>query len=454
FGPVTTIWFACIALLGLASIVREPGILAAVNPIHAVRFFGDHGLTGFTLLASVVLVVTGGEALYADMGHFGKRPIRLAWFAIVLPALLLNYFGQGALLLRDPSAVSNPFYRLVPSWFLYPMVVIATGAAITASQALISGAFSLTQQAVQLGYSPRVTIMHTSRTRMGQIYIPEVNTLLAIACVGLILVFQNASNLAITYGVAVTGTMTITTLLFASLAWRRLRWPLWKVAVVTLPILAVDVAFAASNWIKIPQGGWFPIVVAGIVFVVMSTWKRGRQILNEHLRDVALPLDLFAADLARRELARVPGTAIFMTSDPSGAPPVLLHHLKHNKVLHEKVVLMSVLSAEIPEVEDEAHVQVEPLRLGFYRVTAHYGFMEDPDVTEIMQWAAAKGCPTSMRDTSFYLGRERLISTGDSPMWRWRKKLFALMSRNARSATQFFGIPPTRVVELGTQIEF
>jgi KUP system potassium uptake protein len=453
FGPVTTVWFLCIAALGVSGIVSEPTVLRAVNPWYAVSFFAHHGLSGFLILAVVVLVVTGGEALYADMGHFGKRPIRVAWFMMVLPALLLNYFGQGALLLRAPEAAGNPFYHLVPSWGLYPMIVIATGAAITASQALISGAFSLTQQAVQLGYCPRVTIRHTSRAQFGQIYIPEVNTALAVACVGLVLGFQNTTNLAGAYGVAVTGTMTIGTLLFAAVARSQWAWPWWKILLITVPILAVDLSFATANLTKLLHGGWFPLAVAGSVFAMMSTWKRGRQIVSTALRAGSLPLDLFTADLARKQLVRVPGTSVFMTSDASGAPPVLLHHLKHNKVLHERALIMSVMTERVPTVPRQERLDLRELGEGIWVAIARYGFMESPDMAELLEVLGEGGMLIRPTETSFYLGRETLFPTGKSKLARWRKKLFIVMARNARGATAYFGLPPNRVVELGAQIQ-
>jgi KUP system potassium uptake protein len=380
FGPLTATWFVAIAVLGAGGIVRHPGVLVALNPWHAVTFFAREGATGFFVLAAVVLVVTGGEALYADMGHYGKKPIRWAWYVVVLPALVLNYFGQGALLLEDAAAIANPFYALVPSWALYPMIVIATGAAVVASQALISGAFSLTRQAVQLGFSPRVNIVHTSDERIGQIYIPQVNLMLWLACVGLVLAFRTPDALAATYGVAVTGTMATTTLLFGVVAYRLWHWPLWKVAIVEGIFIVVDLAFFGANLAKIPDGGWFPLVVAAMVYILMSSWKKGRVRLAEIVRENTLPLDLFLDDLARRTHPRVPGTAVFLTSVPGGAPPVLLHHLKHNKVLHETVVLMSILSEEIPQVDDDRRVECRELGQGFYQVLARYGFMETPDV--------------------------------------------------------------------------
>ncbi len=454
FGPMTLVWFVCISVLGVAGIVRDPEVLVAVSPTHAVGFFVRHGVHGMVVLAAVVLVVTGGEALYADMGHFGTRPIRIAWLAVALPALVLNYFGQGALLLTTPAAVSNPFYALVPSWALYPMIGVATGAAVVASQALISGSFSLTRQALQLGYTPRVRIVHTSRTEVGQIYIPEVNWAIAAACFALVLGFQNTSNLAATYGVAVTGTMSVTTVLFMVVARERWGWGWWKVAAVGVPLLVVDLAFFFTNLIKIPTGGWFPLVAALLVFTLMSTWKLGRTILASIVRQNTLPLDLFLADVGRRGPHRVPGAAVFMTSDPDGAPPVLLHHIKHNKVLHERVFLMSIIGEEIPQVPESQRVELKELGHGFYQVRARYGFMETPDVPSVLISLRDKGPVLKPTETSFYLGRETLIPTGRSRMARWRKMLFAFMTKNAQPATAYFNLPPNRVVELGAQIQF
>jgi KUP system potassium uptake protein len=406
------------------------------------------------------------------MGHFGKRPIRLTWFLAVLPCLLLNYFGQSALLLTNPEAAANPFYSLVPSWGLYPMVLIATGAAIVASQALISGAFSLTRQAVQLGYSPRVTIVHTSHSQMGQIYIPEVNQALWLGCLALVLGFRSSTNLASAYGIATTGTMIITTLLFHTVACDRWKWPVWRARAITAGLLVVDIAFFAGNLQKIEEGGWFPLAVALVVYTLMTTWNRGRARLSAIVRENTLPMDLFLQDVARRRPPRVPGTAVFLTSDPTGAPPVLLHHLKHNKVLHEKVMLLSVVGEEIPLVDEEDRVECQELGDGFYQVIAHYGFTESPDIPSVLQLLGrasgdGKPVPVKVMETSFYLGRETLIPTksaglpasdgappGRYRMSIWRKKLFILMTRNARSATAFFGLPPNRVVELGAQIQF
>ncbi len=453
FGRVMVVWFLSIALLGIGGIMRHPEVIAAINPWHAITFFLRDWPRGFLILGAVVLVVTGGEALYADMGHFGRRPIRLGWFAVVLPALVLNYFGQGALLLVDASAARNPFYSLVPAWALYPMVGIATAAAVVASQALISGAFSLTRQALQLGYSPRVTILHTSQTAIGQIYLPGVNRLLAVTCVLLVLVFQSTNNLASAYGIAVTGTMTITTVLFCTVARDRWQWPRWRVALVGVLFLSVDLAFLGANMAKVASGGWLPLLIAVVIYVLMTTWKRGRESVASALRESALPLDLFLEDIRRRRPARVPGTAVFMTSDPAGVPVVLLHHLKHNKVLHETVVIMSIEGEEIPQVPREERLTLKTLGDGFHRVVGRYGFMETPDVPALLASLQRDGLRASPAETSFYLGRETLLPDGNSRMARWRKLLFIVMARNAQSATAFFNLPPNRVLELGARIQ-
>ena len=455
FGPVMLVWFVSIAVLGAREVASYPGILSALWPGHAIGFFFEHNLRAFFELGAVVLAVTGAEALYADMGHFGKRPIRLAWFAVALPCLLLNYFGQGALVLRNPGAQgSHPFWGLVPQPLLIPMVVLATLAAIIASQALISGAFSLTQQSVQLGYSPRVQIIHTSRKEAGQVYIPEVNWALMVGCLVLVLAFRSSGALAAAYGIAVTGTMAITTILFAVVARSRFGWSRLSVAALTGVFLLVDLAFLLANVIKVEHGGWVPLVIALVIFTLMSTWKRGRALLGEMLQRGSLPLNLFLEDVERRRPPRVPGTAVFMTSSADGAPVVLLHHLKHNKVLHQQVLLMSVTAEEVPDVPQRDRVTLEELGHGFFRLRARYGFMESPDVEDILHCAAEAGLQAKPQETSFYLGRERLIPRNKGGMWKWRKKLFVLMSRNARSATEFFNIPPNRVVELGTQLEF
>jgi KUP system potassium uptake protein len=453
FGPITLVWFLTIGTLGLLEILREPRILVAVNPWFALRFFIQHGYLAFVVLGAVFLAVTGAEALYADLGHFGRKPIRLAFLYLVLPALLLNYYGQGALLLRNPEAIENPFYLLAPRWFLYPLLIIATLAAIVASQALISGAFSLARQSVQLGFSPRVTIVHTSEQEAGQIYVPEINKALMIGTLLIVLGFRSSSALGAAYGIAVTGTMSITTILFAVIARTRWNWPMWRVVGLTAFFLVFDLAFLGANVLKIRSGGWVPLVIAIVILLLMTTWKTGRELLSDIMETRSLPLDLLLADIGRRPIPRVAGTAVFLTSAAEGSPLVLMHHLKHNKALHKQVVLLSIAAAEVPDVEDDERVTVEEFPHGFYRVKATYGFMETPDVPRIMALCRKQGLKTVPMETSYYLGRERLLPIGRSPMARWRKKLFVVMARNAQSAAQFFGLPPNRVVELGAQIE-
>jgi KUP system potassium uptake protein len=458
FGPIMLVWFTSIAFLGIRGLTLDPSILRAVNPVHAVSFFFHHGGHGFLVLGAVVLVLTGGEALYADMGHFGKRPIRVAWIGVAMPALLLNYAGQGAVLLHDPGAARNPFYLLSPGWALYPMIAIATLAAIVASQALISGAFSLTRQAVQLGYSPRVTIKHTSHTEIGQIYIPEVNWGLGVACVALVLGFKSSSALAAAYGIAVTGTMMITTILFHRVVRDLWRWPRLKAWPLTVIFMTVDVAFFGANLIKVEEGGWFPLAAGAVVFVLLSTWKKGRELLAEQMRAAGLPLDLFLAEISRKNPTRVPGTAVFMTGNMGNVPPVLLHHLKHNKILHERVLLVSAVTEEIPSVSEAERVSVRELGSGFHQVIARYGFMETPDVPAMLESLPRRALPGPKlklvpMETTYYLGRETLLPTGPAPMAVWRKRLFIVMARNAQTASSFFRLPPNRVVEMGAQIQ-
>jgi KUP system potassium uptake protein len=452
-GPVTLVWFLAIGALGLAQIVEHPEILASVDPRHAVAFFVEPRSHGFLVLGSVVLVITGGEALYADMGHFGRGPIRLGWFSVVFPALLLNYFGQGAFLLNHPDAVTSPFYAIVPGWALYPMVAIATAATVVASQALISGAFSLTQQAVQLGYFPRVTIVHTSKDTEGQIYIPEINRMLLVACIGLVLAFQKSTALAAAYGIAVTGTMAITTVVYFVVATKTWRWPLWKALPPVLLFFVVDIAFLGANALKFFHGGWFPVAMALGIFTVMTTWNTGRRHLGEAITAALLPLDAFLEDVRQQKPHRVRGTAVFMSSNTNGVPPVLLHHFKHNQVLHQKVVLLSIHFSHVPEVPADKRVDFEELGEGFYRVNARFGFMQQPNVPWIMRYCERLGLKAEPARTSYFLGRETLLPTGNAKMARWRKTLFAFVSRNARTATDYFGLPPNRVVELGMQID-
>jgi KUP system potassium uptake protein len=454
FGPIMLLWFVSIGSLGVRAIAQTPEVLAAINPWYGVEFFVRHGMAGFLTLGAVVLCITGCEALYADMGHFGKRPIRIAWFAAALPALMLNYFGQGALLLRSPSAASSPFYLLAPRAFQWPLLLIATAAAIVASQALISGAFSLTQQSIQLGYSPRMQIIHTSMREAGQIYIPEINKALMVGCLVLVVSFRSSSALSAAYGIAVTGAMAITSVLFAVVARARWNWPLPRVIALTAAFLLMDLSFFSANVVKIEHGGWVPLMLAIGIYTLMSTWKRGRLQLGQIQDGNAMPIDTFLTSISRNPPVRVKGTAVFMTSSAEGVPVVLLHHLKHNKMLHETVVLLSVQTRGIPEVREDHIMTFEPLGQGFYRVVANYGFMQSPNIPHVLAMAAARGVSIPPMDTSYYLGRERLVLTGHAKMSRWRKALFAIMSRNARSATEFFQIPPNRVIELGAQIEF
>ncbi len=453
FGPVMLAWFAVIAAFGLAAVAGNPRVLAAVNPAHAVSFFRENHLHGMVVLGSVVLCITGGEALYADMGHFGPRPIRIAWFGLVFPALLLNYFGQGALILARPELAASPFYGLVPRLLLYPMVGLATLAAVIASQALISGAFSLTQQAVQLGYLPRVHIVHTSGEQKGQIYIPEVNAALMVGCIGLVLAFRHSSNLAAAYGLAVTMVMTITSIVFFFVLTRTWKWPYVKAIPLVALFLIFDLAYFGANLFKFVDGGWFPLVVALGIFTAMSTWKRGRREVGQRLEASLLPIDLFLEDVRRRKPTRVWGTAVFMSSSVHGTPPVLLHHLKHNQVLHEQVVLLSLVSADVPTVRPKESLSLENLGDGIYRLIATFGFMQTPNVPEVMRRAWALGLTTDPATTSYYLGRETLLTSGRARMPRWRKELFAFISKNARTATAYYGLPPGRVIELGMQID-
>ena len=453
FGPVMLLWFLCIGVLGAVHVLREPRVLGAINPWDAVRLFIDNPGSGFLVLGAVFLVVTGGEALYADMGHFGPKPIRIAWFALVLPSLVLNYFGQGALLLRNPAAAAHPFYGMVPSWAHYPLVVHTTVAAVIASQAVISGAFSLTRQAVLLGYCPRVRIDHTSAREIGQIYVPSVNWALMVATIALVLGFRSSSSLAAAYGVAVTTTMAITTILMAVVARERWKWSVASAAGLAALFLGPDLAFFGANIVKVPHGGWFPLVVAGSVFTLLTTWRRGREILDARLRSELLPIDLFLVDVGQGKVPRVQGTAIYMSRTSEGVPQTLLHNLKHNKVLHRQIVFLTVTTAEQPHVPQEQRLEVEELGYGIFRVVALYGFMEDADVPELLGTIRFPGLDFPPNDTSFFLGKETIFATKRPGMAIWRERIFAVMSRNARSATLFFKLPPNRVVELGAQIE-
>jgi KUP system potassium uptake protein len=453
FGPVTLLWFLTLGALGLAEILRHPGVLRAVSPLYGAEFFVRNGSAGFFVLGSVFLVVTGGEALYADMGHFGRRPIRMTWFGVVLPMLLLNYFGQGALIINEPGSVEHPFFLLAPDWALYPLVGLATFATVIASQAVISGAFSLTRQAVQLGYLPRLTIEHTSERQIGQIYVPSVNWALMVACIGLVLGFGESSKLAAAYGVAVTTDMVFTTILFSAVARAKWGWSWLRVGALAAFFLIVDLAFWGANIVKIPHGGWFPLVIAGIIFTLMTTWKKGRQILAARLHATTLPFDFFMKDVEMNPPTRVPGTSVFMYGNSDGTPPALLHNLIHNKVLHERVVLLTVETAEIPLVAAEDRTEVIALGTGFFRVILRYGFTEDPDIPSVLYSLGDAGLVLKPMETSYFLGRETLIPSKNPGMAIWREHIFWIMSRNARSATSYFGLPPNRVVELGAQIE-
>jgi KUP system potassium uptake protein len=453
FGPVMVVWFISLAALGIAWIVRAPEVLEAIDPRHAVRFFVDNGLHGFTVLGAVFLAVTGGEALYADMGHFGRRPIRLAWFGLVLPALMINYFGQGALLLLNPRAASQPFYLMAPAWALLPLLGLATMAAIIASQALISGAFSLTRQAIQLGYAPRLDIAHTSSREMGQVYVPQVNWFLAISTICIVIGFGSSTALAAAYGIAVTMTMVITAMLLHVVATERWGWPRWATLAVTATFLTIDLAFFGANLLKIMQGGWLPLVVGALLFTMMTTWKTGRRLVAERLTARATPIDVFMASLKALGPSRVRGTAVFMTAQPTGTPPALVHNLRYNKVLHDHVVILTVSTVPRPYVPLADQVSVETLGQGIYNVKLQYGFMQDPDVPEALMHAIKLGLELDPGDVTFFLGRETIIVTKRHGMAVWREKLFVLMARNAVRATAFFKLPPERVVELGVQVE-
>jgi KUP system potassium uptake protein len=452
-GWVMLVWFVAIGFTGLHHVIGHPSVLQAVSPHYAAVFLVHHGMHGFLLLGSVVLCVTGGEALYADMGHFGKRPIRLAWFTLAFPALLLNYFGQGALYLEKGTAVGNPFYGLVSGPMLIPMLVLATAAAIIASQALISGAFSLTNQAVQLGYLPRVRVVHTSHKMEGQIYIPEVNYLLMASTLTLVLAFRSASSLAAAYGIAVTGTMAITSYLYFLVCRRNWSYSLRAALALFIPFIVIDVAFFSANAVKFVAGGWFPLSVGAGVFAVMTTWWRGRNELSKIIETGTIPDEMFLEDIGQTRLPRVAGTAVFMSSGTDGIPNVLLHHVKHNKVLHKQVVLLSVLTENVPFVVGNTSLQVRDLGHGFYRVIARVGFMQQPNVPKILARCEKHSLVVNLPDTTYYLGRQTLITSGHAPLARWRKLLFSFLARNSRPPTSFFNLPPNRVVELGLQIE-
>ncbi len=453
FGPVMVVWFVTLAALGFRWIAQAPEVLSAFDPRHAVNFFIEHGWHGFAVLGAVVLVVTGAEALYADMGHFGRFPIRLAWFVLVLPALLINYFGQGALLLVMGESATQPFFMMAPSWGLLPLVGLATIAAIIASQALISGAFSLTRQAIQLGFAPRLDIQHTSSMAMGQVYVPQVNWFLAISTILITVGFRSSSNLAAAYGIAVTGTMIITTILLSIVASERWKWPKAAVIAVAAIFLAIDVSLFGANLVKLLHGGWLPLVIGALLFTLMTTWKTGRRLVAERLTARAFPLEDFMSAVSSSPPTRVSGTAVFMTAQPRGTPPALAHNVRYNKILHEHVIVLTVTTSPTPYVPLDKQVEVQRLDMGVYNVRVQYGFMQDPDVPSALLTARELGVELDVEDLTYFLGRETIIVTRRPGMAVWREKLFVVMARNAVRATAFFHLPPERVVELGVQVE-
>ncbi|OPZ59010.1 MAG: potassium transport protein Kup [Deltaproteobacteria bacterium ADurb.Bin510] len=453
FGPVMLSWFAVIAGLGLNQIRFAPQILLALNPLKAVEFFMVNSYHGFVVLGSVVLCITGGEALYADLGHFGRKAIRLSWLPIAYPALILNYLGQGALLLNHPEAAYNPFYSLAPKGLLFGVVGLATLATVIASQAMISGTFSLTQQAIQVGLLPRLRIIHTSAHTRGQIYVPWVNQALGIACIGVGLAFKSSSGLAGSYGIAVTAAEAITSITFYFVATRTWHWSRLRALPLLVLFLFFDLNYFGANLFKVRDGGWFTLLVAALVVLAMLTWRQGRRILARRLQVGQVPLKAFLQDIAAHGLTRVKGTMVFMTVSPEGVPPALLHHLKHYQLLHERVILLSIMATDTPRVAPEERLQIDDLGQGFYRIVARYGFRETPKVPEIMALAEAKGLKNEPLTTTYCLGRETILPTGPSHMATWRKKIYAYMARNAQSPTTYFGLPANRVVELGAQIE-
>jgi KUP system potassium uptake protein len=453
FGPIMLVWFGSLATLGLIQILRRPEILWALDPIYAVDFFARNHLHGMIVLGAVVLCITGGEALYADLGHFGRGPIRFSWMVLVFPALLLNYFGQTALLLEVPTATSNPFYGLVPRFLIYPMVALATTATVIASQAMITGVYSLTQQAIQIGYCPRLHIVHTSGETKGQIYLPWVNTVMMLGCLGLALIFKESSRLAAAYGIAVTGTMAITSLIYFYVTRFNWGWPLWKSLLPTVVFLFFDLSYFGANLLKFVDGGWFTVTVALILTLIMLTWRDGRKLLAIRYEDARLPVEVILNDIEKYNLVRTPGTGAFLSVSSAGTPITLLHLLKHTESLPQKVVLLSMVSANSPFVSKRKRLNITDLGHGFHRVIATYGFMQTPNIPEILEIASMMGLEMDVYSTTFYVGRETLLSTGEAKMAQWRKGLFAFLSRNAWNVSTYFGIPPNRVVELGSQVE-
>jgi KUP system potassium uptake protein len=452
FGPITLIWFIAIAVAGIWQIVTDPSVLAAVNPLYAVRFLVSHGMVSLFTLGAVFLAVTGAEALYADLGHFGRRPIQAAWIAVVLPALALNYFGQGALVLANPKTIENPFFLLYPDWALLPMVAFATIATVIASQAVITGAYSLTQQAIQLGLLPRFEIRHTSETQVGQIFVPRVNALLLVGVLALVVLFRSSSALASAYGIAVSGTMVVTALMAIAVIYRGWRWPLWTALGLMAPFLLIDLTFLGANLLKIFEGGWVPLALGALIMVTMYTWRRGSRLLFEKTRKTEVPLDGLVATLEKKPPLRVSGTAVFLTSDPSCAPTALMHSLKHYKVLHENNVILTVETAPQPRIDPAERVQIEPIGRTFSRVRLRFGFMESPNVPKALAIARKHGWHFDIMSTSFFLSRRALKPAARSGMPRWQDRLFIAMARSANDATDYFQIPTDRVVEVGTHV--
>lgn len=453
FGPIMLLWFATLAVLGIRSILQTPEVLAATSPHHAVQFLMDHPTQEFTVLGSVFLVLTGAEALYADMGHFGKSPIRLGWYCVVLPSLVLQYLGQGALLVRQPDAVVNPFYLLAPGWFLLPLVVLATLATIIASQAMLSGAFSLTHQAIQLGYLPRMDIRYTSASQMGQIYVPAMNILLLIGTISLVVVFGTSSNLAAAYGIAVAGTMVITTLLIFIVARRQWKWNWPAVVLVTSLFLAMDLSFLSANVLKVPHGGWFPLILGAGLFLLMATWNGGRRLIAKHLWSKMPQLTAYLKELLAQPLTRVPGTAVYLTQFPDLTPPSFVQNVRHNKVLHEQLVFLTTTTARVPTVTGSHHVRIEPLAPNVRRVVVQYGFMETPDITRLLTACRTQGLDLDLDQATFFLSRVNSLATPKPGMALWRERLFVFLSRNSQRASSFFHIPADQVVEIGVVVE-
>ncbi len=453
FGPITFVWFVTIAILGCSSILENPEVFAAVNPYYAVIFFIENGFHGFVILGAVFLVVTGGEALYADMGHFGRQPIKITWFCLVLPSLLLNYFGQGALLIRDPSAAKNPFYLLAPEWALYPLIGLATFATVIASQAVISGAFSLTFQALQLGYLPRMRILHTSEDERGQIYIPQLNFMLFLATIALVLSFKSSSNLASAYGIAVTTTMLITTMLLFITTIKLWKWNKLVSVIVILFFITIDLSFWGANMLKLIHGGWVPLAIGLAIYLIMTTWNKGRKILLDNIKQQTMSLENFVTEILSVRLIAIPGTAVYMSSNKTGAPPPLILNIKHNRLLHKQIIILTIIIKKVPHIKQEERLEILEPTEGFYRVIANYGYMDIPNIQNIIELLKNNNIKIDINRTTFFLGRETLIPGNRTGFGLLRSKLFILLSNNAQRATEFFNIPPQRVFEVGTQVE-